>query len=68
MRYRILAQTYGGRWEYMCRVRTYEEVHNKVSKISPNDYYEYMVIQETDRDEIVEIGKFNKSKVKIKKL
>ena len=69
MNYQILAQTYDGRWDLIdSKLRRYDEVHNRLVKINPNDYYEYMVIQEASKHNIVELGKFNKSKIKIKKL
>lgn len=66
MLYRIYAYCYEYGWELYDTAYKQKEVNNIVNNIDRYEYGQYIVIKETDRDEVIDTGNFKKPKIKKK--
>lgn len=66
MLYRIYAYCYEYGWELYDTAYKQKEVDNIVNNIDRYEYGQYIVIKETDRDEVIDTGNFKKPKIKKK--
>lgn len=64
MLYRIYAYAYEYGWELYSTAYKQKEVDNILNNIDRYEYGQYIVIKQTDRDDVIDSGFFQKPKVK----
>ena len=67
MLYRVYAYAYQYGWELYDSVYKEKDVNNILENIDKNEYGQYIIIKQTDRDEVIDMGFFKKDKGYAKK-
>lgn len=67
MLYRVYAYAYQYGWELYSIAYKQKEVDNIINNIDHYEYGQYIIIKQTDRDEVIDMGFFKKDKGYVKK-
>lgn len=67
MRYRIYAYAYEYGWELYSIAYKQKSIDKIINDIDRYEYGQYIVIKETDRDEVIDMSFLEKPKIKSKK-